>query len=183
MKIPFEAIDKWFEEDTEIYIHPKDPFKRVDVLQSSRHILVRIAGQLVAETNFSMHLYETGLPARYYMPLTAIDPQVLRPSATKTGCPYKGEAEYHHVEVNGEVHEDVVWFYTRPMLECAKIEGTTLLCWNSPFVRTRFTMLMMPAGLCCFYNEKVSIEIDGEILDSPVTPFTNRKPNDKPSFL
>jgi uncharacterized protein (DUF427 family) len=48
---------------------------------------------------------------------------VLRPSKTVTRCPYKGAAEYFSVEVKGKVHEDVVWFYNQPLLECAKIEG------------------------------------------------------------
>jgi uncharacterized protein (DUF427 family) len=70
-----------------------------------------------------MHLYETGLPCRYYLPRKAIRQEVLRPSKTVTRCPYKGAAEYFSVEVKGKVHEDVVWFYNQPLLECAKIEG------------------------------------------------------------
>jgi uncharacterized protein (DUF427 family) len=123
VKIDFDSVDKWFEEDTPIYVHPKDPFKRIDVLQSTRQIRVKVGGELVADSKTSMHLYETGLPCRYYLPLTAIDASVLRPSETKTECPYKGEAEYYHVEVDGKVYEDIVWYYTRPLLESAKIEG------------------------------------------------------------
>jgi uncharacterized protein (DUF427 family) len=123
VRIQFDAMDQWFEEDTPIYIHPKDPFKRIDVLSSSRPICVSIAGQVVAESNHSMHLYETGLPCRYYLPRKAIRQEVLRPSKTVTHCPYKGAAEYFSVEVKGKVHEDVVWFYNQPLLECAKIEG------------------------------------------------------------
>lgn len=157
VKISFASIDNWFEEDAAIYIHPKDPFKRIDILPSTRPIRVRVAGQLVAETNFAMHLYETGLPVRYYMPLTCIDPSVLRPSKTQTGCPYKGEAEYYSVEVKGgKKVEDCVWYYNTPLLESAKVEG-----------------------LCCFYNEKVEIELDGVVLETPVSPFTGKKPGDK----
>ncbi|SMQ52210.1 unnamed protein product [Zymoseptoria tritici ST99CH_3D7] len=157
VRIPFDAIDTWYEESTPIYVHPKDPFKRVDVLLSTRPIKVRIGGQVVASTTTSMHLYETGLPARYYMPLSAIDGTVLRKSDTRTKCPYKGEAEYYSVEVGGETWKDVVWFYRSPILECAKIEG-----------------------LCCFYNEKVEIELDGEVLETPVTHMSNANPNAKP---
>lgn len=83
-----------------------------------------------------MQLYETGLPVRYYIPLTAINTSLLRPSKTTTQCPYKGEAEYYDVVVDGKTHKDIVWFYTRPTIECATI-----------------------AGLCCFYNEKVDMMI------------------------
>lgn len=117
-------------------MHPKDPFKRVDILQSARGIKVSLKGTTIAETSSCMQLYETGLPVRYYMPLTAINTSVLRPSKTTTQCPYKGEAEYYDVVVGGETYKDIVWFYTRPTIECAAI-----------------------AGLCCFYNEKVDMMI------------------------
>ncbi|EME39460.1 hypothetical protein DOTSEDRAFT_91796 [Dothistroma septosporum NZE10] len=162
VKIDFAAVDQWFEEDTPIYVHPKDPFKRVDILQSTRHVRVKVAGQVVADTTSSMHLYETGLPVRYYLPLTSIDAGVLRKTKTRTQCPYKGEAEYYSVMVDGKVHEDVVWYYTTPLLESARIEG-----------------------LCCFYNEKVEIELDGERLEQPDTHFGKHKPSDnvKPSAI
>lgn len=125
VKIDFDAAT-WFEESTPIFVHPKDPFKRIDILASTRHIRVLIDGVQVAEATSSMHLYETGLPARYYLPFTSIRPDVLRPSKTRTRCPYKGEAEYYSVEVNGKVHEDVIWFYRQPLLESARVEGSFL---------------------------------------------------------
>lgn len=115
VKIDFASMDQWFEEDTPIFVHPKDPFKRVDILTSRRHIRVKIDGEVVADTTTSMHLYETGLPCRYYMPLTSLDPKILRPSKTTTKCPYKGQAEYYSAEVNGKLHEDVIWYYNNPV--------------------------------------------------------------------
>ena len=100
-----------------------------------------------------MHLYETGLPVRYYLPLTAVNPAVLTKSDKRTQCPYKGEAEYYNVSVGGEQYTDIVWYYDRPTMECATV-----------------------TGLCCFYNEKVdiSIQTDGrwEKLERPKTPFS-----------
>ncbi|EGP85573.1 uncharacterized protein MYCGRDRAFT_94265 [Zymoseptoria tritici IPO323] len=176
VRIPFDAIDTWYEESTPIYVNPKDPFKRVDVLLSTRPIKVRIGGQVVASTTTSMHLYETGLPARYYMPLSAIDGTVLRKSDTRTKCPYKGEAEYYSVEVGGEAWKDVVWFYRSPILECAKIEGGFLLSCRFGHSESADDAI----GLCCFYNEKVEIELDGEVLETPVTHMSNANPNAKP---
>lgn len=124
VKVDFKAIDRWFEESMPIAVHPKDPYKRVDVLPSRRHVQVYIDKCKVADTTSSMHLYETGLPCRFYLPLTDVDVRALRPSKTKTQCPYKGEAEYYSVDTgSGQVATDVVWFYERPTLECAKIEG------------------------------------------------------------
>jgi uncharacterized protein (DUF427 family) len=125
-KINFNAIDRWFEEDAPIHVHPKDPFKRIDILPSTRRVQVfdRKGGKQLADAASSMHLYETGLPVRYYLPMTSVDASLLRPSSTKTECPYKGEAEYYSVEIpGGGVLKDVVWYYDRPILESAKIEG------------------------------------------------------------
>jgi uncharacterized protein (DUF427 family) len=129
-------LDQWLEEDTPIFVHPKDPFKRIDILHCSRRLRISINNTVIAESPFCMQLYETGLRTRYYIPLTAIHNEVLRPGETTTQCPYKGEAEYYNVVVGGEVYKDVVWFYTRPTVECSTI-----------------------AGLCCFYNEKVDMMI------------------------
>lgn len=138
-KVDFNAMDKWFEESTPIAVHPKDPFKRIDILQSTRRVQVFISGVRVADSNNTMHLYETGLPARFYMPLTDVDVGVLRRSGTRTLCPYKGEAEYYSVELGeGKVWEDVVWYYERPTLESARIEGEFVFLffsWVLGFVR------------------------------------------------
>jgi len=139
IRIEFGSMDEWLEEDLPIYVHPKDPFKRVDILTSTRPIEVKVAGKTVAKTTTSAHLYETGLPTRYYMPLSAVDQSVLRPSDLVTKCPYKGEAEYYHVVVDGQSKENIVWYYRLPTHESAAV-----------------------AGLVCFYNEKVDIILDGE---------------------
>src|SRR6266851_3221566 len=68
--IAFEwrKVDAWYEEDDEVFVHPRDPYHRVDVLNSSRHVKVVIAGQVVAETRRPRLLFETGLRTRYYIP-------------------------------------------------------------------------------------------------------------------
>lgn len=126
VRIEFGAMDRWFEESVPIFVHPKDPFKRLDLLASERHVKVSLRGHVLAETTASVHLYETGLPCRFYLPLTSCDVTVLRASRTRTQCPYKGEAEYYSVvlgEGEGQVVEDVAWFYNRPTLEVAGVVG------------------------------------------------------------
>ncbi|GME64436.1 hypothetical protein GTA08_BOTSDO12984 [Neofusicoccum parvum] len=148
VRVEFAAVDAWFEEDAPVFVHPKDPFKRVDIVLSTRPVRVRVGGNEVAVAASAQHLFETGLPTRYYLPPTAVDPAVLRKSETRTRCPYKGEAEYYDVVVGEEVFKDVVWYYTTPTHESAAV-----------------------AGLLCFYNEKVDIELDGEMLERPKTHF------------
>ncbi|KAF2149784.1 DUF427-domain-containing protein [Myriangium duriaei CBS 260.36] len=149
VKVEFSVMDTWLEEDTPIYVHPKDPFKRVDIVHSTRRIRISLDGKTVADTTSAFHLYETGLPVRYYMPLTAVEQSVLRPSGTRTKCPYKGEAEYYSVVLGGKEWKDVVWYYTRPTVECAAIQG-----------------------LVCFYNEKVEVEVDGKQEQRETTPWS-----------
>lgn len=64
--------DSWFEEDEPIYVHPRDPYKRIDILPSSRNVDVKIDGVTVAESSNNMFLFETMLRPRYYMPKTAV---------------------------------------------------------------------------------------------------------------
>jgi uncharacterized protein (DUF427 family) len=137
VRLDFAAMDEWLEEDEPIYVHPRSPYARIDVLASSRHVRVEVDGVTVAESRAPRILFETGLPPRYYLPLPDVRMDLLRPSATQTSCPYKGTAGYWSLDVNGRVYEDLVWIYRTPLPESQKI-----------------------AGLACFYNEKVDLYVD-----------------------
>jgi uncharacterized protein (DUF427 family) len=145
VRLDFAAMDEWLEEDEPIYVHPRDPYKRVDILASSRHVEVRVDGVTVADSTQPRILFETSLPPRYYLPLSDVRMDLLRPSATRTSCPYKGTASYWHV---GE-HADLVWIYRTTLPESQKV-----------------------AGMACFYNEKVDIHVDGEPQERPTSPFS-----------
>ncbi|MBF6332714.1 DUF427 domain-containing protein [Nocardia transvalensis] len=149
VRLDWDLMDEWFEEDEPIYVHPRDPYTRVDVLVSSRHVRVAIGGQTVAESRAPHILYETGLPPRYYLPMTDVRMDLLTPSQTRTRCPYKGTAEYFNVRIGDAEYPDLVWLYRTPLPESQKV-----------------------AGLVCFYNEKVDLSIDGEPQQRPKTPFT-----------
>lgn len=145
------STDQYYEEDTPIYVHPRDPFKRIDILHSTRPVKISVGGAFLAATTTSQHLYETLLPCRYYIPPTSIgDWSLLKPSTTRTQCPYKGEAEYYDVVLpDGNEYKDFVWYYRRPLLECTPV-----------------------TGFLCFYNEKVDIELDGVTQERPKTKFS-----------
>ncbi|MEM7142777.1 MAG: DUF427 domain-containing protein [Actinomycetota bacterium] len=149
VKVDWSAVDRWFEEDEEVFIHPRDPYRRVDALPSSRHVVVRVDGVVVADSTRPTILYETGLPPRYYLPADDVRIDLLRESDSRTGCPYKGFARYWHLTVGEATYEDLVWGYDDPFPESAPVKG-----------------------LICFYNEKVDLEIDGETVARPQTKFT-----------
>ncbi|MET0237688.1 MAG: DUF427 domain-containing protein [Kibdelosporangium sp.] len=148
VRFDFAAMDAWFEEDEEIYTHPRDPYTRVDVLASSRHVRVEIDGVTVAESRNARLLFETGLPTRYYLPKTAVRMDLLEASDTVTACPYKGEASYYSARIGDQVHEDIAWFYNTPLPESQKV-----------------------ASLVAFYDEKVDTFVDGVRQPRPKTKF------------
>jgi uncharacterized protein (DUF427 family) len=92
----WNKMDAWYEENEEVFGHPHDPYHRVDVLESSRHVRVRVSGEVVAETERPKLLFETGLPVRYYIPPEDVRTDLLVPSETQTLCPYKGVASYRN---------------------------------------------------------------------------------------
>jgi uncharacterized protein (DUF427 family) len=117
----WNEIDAWFEEDEQVYVHPRDPYTRIDVAHSSRHVKVELNGEIVAETERPDVLFETGLIPRYYIPLIDVRLDLLESSDTHTECPYKGVASYYSVNVRGKNYKDIAWYYPFPLPEVGKI--------------------------------------------------------------
>ena len=103
----WRMMDHWYEEDEEVFVHPRDPYHRVDILESSRHVKVRVNGEVVAETQRPKLLFETSLPPRYYIPPEDVREDVLVESEKTTRCPYKGLASYWSVKAEGKRVEDL----------------------------------------------------------------------------
>ena len=140
VRLQWDAMDEWFEEDEPVYVHPRDPYTRVDILASSRHVEVRVDATTVAVCDRPTLLFETGLPTRYYLPMTDVRMDLMTPTASVTRCPYKGAATYWSLGP----HVDLAWSYRAPTAESHKI-----------------------AGLICFYNERVELVVDGVVQDPP----------------
>jgi uncharacterized protein (DUF427 family) len=146
----WDRVDGWYEEDEEIFVHPRDPYKRVDVIDSSRPVRVVVGGVTVADTTRARFLFETRLPVRYYIPQEDVRMELLVPSDKTTACPYKGKARYWSVRIGQELFQDIVWSYPDPVPECRKIEG-----------------------YLCFFNEHVDeILVDGVAVPRPLTPWS-----------
>ncbi len=112
-------MDAWFEEEDEVLHHPRDPYHRCDVKRSTDRITVTVNGQVVAQTERPMKLFETSIPPRWYIPAEDVSAGVLEPSATSTVCPYKGVATYRTVAGVA----DAAWVYEEPFAEVARIAG------------------------------------------------------------
>jgi uncharacterized protein (DUF427 family) len=122
--VPFDAADKWLEEDEVILGHARDPFARIDIRRSSRHVRIEKDGELLAETSRPTLLFENGLVTRYYMPLEDVVADV-EPSDRHTICPYKGVASYW--TVGG--HKDIAWYYPDPLQGIEPIKDLVAF-WN-----------------------------------------------------
>jgi len=159
VRFEWSAFDAWFEEDEQVFVHPRSPYVRVDALRSTRTVRVESHGVVLAESSSPVLVFETGLPTRYYLNRTDVDFTRLVASDTETSCPYKGTTSaYWSAVVDGRTHPDVAWTYDFPTAALGPI-----------------------AGLVAFYNEKLDLFLDGEQLARPSSgpgrgPRTGRAP-------
>ena len=142
------AMDAWYEEDEEVFGHPRDPYHRIDVLGSARHVRVLAHGELLAESRRPLVLFETGLPARYYLDRAEVLADLV-PHERRTRCAYKGVATHWSVRAAGALEEALAWCYDEPRAEVGRI-----------------------AGRIAFYDERVDVEVDGEPQERPLTQWS-----------
>jgi uncharacterized protein (DUF427 family) len=150
--IYWHAMDRWFEEDEEAVVHARDPYHRVDILDSSRHVKVSLGGETLAESSRTRVIFETGLPPRWYFRREDVRLECLIPSEKTTGCAYKGFASYWSVAAGGHDEEDLVWCYADPRRDAARIQGYRAV-----------------------FNERVDLEVDGELQERPETQWSPRR--------
>ena len=121
----------------------------IQLRDDPRRVEVAIGGHVLASSNRSIVLDETGLPPRHYFPRDDVRIDLLQPTTTETVCPFKGQASYWSAELDGEVHADVAWSYAQPI---DGMEGIS--------------------ELVCFYLERTDLTIDGELQDRAETPWS-----------
>jgi uncharacterized protein (DUF427 family) len=145
--VAWDAVDAWFEEDDEIVVHPRDPYHRIDVVNTSRRIRVQAAGETVAESTKARILFETGLPPRYYLPRDDVRMDILTLSDVRTACAYKGFPDHF----DAGAAKAVAWSYTEPRREAELVQDRI-----------------------AFYQERteVDLEVDGTVGERPRTPWS-----------
>jgi uncharacterized protein (DUF427 family) len=151
VRFRWEALDAWFEEDEQVFVHPRSPYARADALRSSRSVRVELGGAVLAESSAPVLVFETGLPARTYVDRSCVRFEHLVPSETVSWCPYKGRTgRWWSIRTpDGELHEDLAWSYDFPTRE-----------------------MLAVAGLVAFFDERVDVFVEGELQERPVTPFS-----------
>jgi uncharacterized protein (DUF427 family) len=145
----WNEMDAWYEEDERAFAHARDPYKLIDVRQSTRHVRIEIAGETMAETHRPKLLFETTLPVRYYIPREDVRMDFLEPSSTHSQCAYKGQASYYSARVWDHIYEDVAWYYPQPLVLVSPI-----------------------ADHVAFFQERVdAVFVDGEKIERPQTQW------------
>jgi uncharacterized protein (DUF427 family) len=143
-------MDAWFEEDEEVFAHARDPYHRIDVLDSSRRVRIILGGQVVADTQRARFLFETHLPPRYYIPAEDVRLDLLQVSETQTRCAYKGQTSAYWSAETAKGARDVAWSYAEPTPEASRI-----------------------AGMISFFNERVdAVFVDGVEQPRTWTPWS-----------
>jgi uncharacterized protein (DUF427 family) len=149
----WNRVDEWWEEDERAFVHARDPYHRVDVLDTSRHVRVTLDGEMLADTRRARVLFETSLPPRWYIPREDVSTELLSPSDTRTECPYKGTAGYSNLRLGDRQETDLAWCYEQPLREVEPI-----------------------VGRLAFFDERVDTEIDGEAQERPRTRWSHGNP-------
>jgi uncharacterized protein (DUF427 family) len=144
LTLDFNAFD-WREEEEVIVSHPHDPFRRIDILASTRHVRLEWEGRLLAESSRPLLLFETLLPVRCYLPRADVVVS-LEPTSTVSYCAYKGRASYFSVP---DGPSDVAWAYHEPLREAEPVRDHI-----------------------AFFDEQVDVIIDGQRRERPVTPWS-----------
>jgi uncharacterized protein (DUF427 family) len=147
--LDFPVFDSWLAEDEELVGHPHDPFKRIDVLSSHRHVEVSLDGTVLASTVNALALLETHLPVRHYIPPDDVASSLLTPSETRSTCAYKGIASYLSTADGRPEGRDIGWTYPRPLADALRARDRV-----------------------AFWNERTDIRVDGELQRRPVTPWS-----------
>jgi len=147
--LDWDAFEEWHEEDERVIGHPHDPFDRIDCLRSSRHVVISLDGQVLADTTRATLLFETPLGMRYYLPREDVRMDLLGPSAQQSICAYKGVALYWSVGTGGEEATDIAWGYEHPLHDALPVRD-----------------------MVCFFTERVDLTVDGEEIPRPVTPWS-----------
>lgn len=128
VRVPWGAVDKWYEEGRHIPDYPPNPYHRIDCHPTSRRLTVKVGDTVLVDTDDTLILFETTLPARIYVDRRHVATELLRPTGSTSWCNYKGEASYWSVEVGGTTIDDAAWSYEDPRPEASPIRS--LLCFD-----------------------------------------------------
>lgn len=95
----------------------------IEIEENPKRVVVKAAGQVIADSRDALTLHEGGHEPVVYVPLTDVDQTRLSRTHHSSYCPFKGDASYYSVPAAGEAGENVVWEYQDPYPAVAAIKG------------------------------------------------------------
>ena len=99
------------------------PDHPITITPTSGRVVARVGGTVVADTTSALTLQESTYPGVQYLPLADVDGRYLQRTGTHTWCPFKGEASYYSLLVEGRELTDAVWTYEDASPAVAEIAG------------------------------------------------------------
>lgn len=100
---------------------PANRDDRIRLTPFDGRVRVTAGEQLVADSRAAIALHERGYPTRLYIPRSDVSTARLTHSATRTHCPYKGDARYFNLQHGDATMADVAWSYESPIEAMAAI--------------------------------------------------------------
>ena len=137
--LDFGAFDAWYEEDEPNVGHPRDPFHRIDVLASSRHVRLELDGQVLAESSRPTLLFETMLPGPLLPAPRGHPGRAESPAARGRSAPTRGRRRTGRRRLGDRAVPDIAWTYENPLHDAAQVRG-----------------------LIAFFDERIDVTLDGE---------------------
>jgi uncharacterized protein (DUF427 family) len=122
--VPWDSVNAWYEEEEQIFLHPRNPYHRVDYLRTSRRLRVQAGGTVLVDSDDTVAVYETALEPRLYVRRDQLAGDFLVPNPnTTTYCPYKGTASYWNAVIGSTLVENAAWSYEEAFPEATAIKG------------------------------------------------------------
>ena len=98
------------------------PDHPITIEANPSRVVVRVGGEIIADTNNTLTLREASYPLVQYIPRRDVDMDALTRSEDTTYCPYKGDASYYSVPIGGDRSRNAVWTYETPFEAMAQIK-------------------------------------------------------------
>ncbi|MEJ2230868.1 MAG: DUF427 domain-containing protein [Nitrospirales bacterium] len=94
----------------------------ITIESNPKRVMITFNGTVIADTRRALTLREGPVPPAQYIPREDVTMSFLRPTTHSTHCPFKGDASYFSVSVDGRTAENAVWTYEAPLLAVADIK-------------------------------------------------------------
>jgi uncharacterized protein (DUF427 family) len=98
------------------------PDHPISISHNDGRVVVKVAGQIIADTQAALRLAEASYPAVLYIPRADVDMSKLQRTEHATYCPYKGDCSYYSIPSGGSKSINAVWSYEKPYAAVAQID-------------------------------------------------------------